>query len=795
MKNALRASAAFSMATLLAASSLMGPVTAAYAANSVQSMDATSGTVPVDDSVASRDESSIDGEDMVVDQSLPVDATESEDEGFSVDVSAPEHEVESVDSSFQYVYLAYPSLPGGTDQVVAFATPDDGDTLASATLNYVSANGVQGTTGASESAGNSAAFVFGSTLKSNTYFLTSITYVLQGDDTEHVADLSDRDYSFTVIDSSMNSEGTSVYYADSDGNAVEAQSIQQALECADSPDGISTYAERSARNVGVIALDAGHGGVDSGAQGNGKSEADLTWKIMTACKNKLEAYGFKIVLARQQSGYYPSNDYLYRVQRCIDQGAQAFVSFHINSGPSGAHGAEVYAPTVNGTDYTQVSFELANKVMNNLAAMGLTYRGVFQMKVGDEFAVIRCARERGIPGILIEHGFISNYGDVSNYFSDDGCRRLGEADAAAIIAQFPHPYSVNGISFSEELGHAGSTVKIGVNVSGKTDGLRYKFVWHRAGSDWSDSNWGVIGQDLTSPLISWTLPQAGEYEIYADVIDSNGYVTSTSKYKVVNWSLESLDVSGSALCGKPVKLQAKVSGDASGLKYKFVWEKGCWAKWGVAQQPSASSSCEWTPTEPGEYTVYLDVIDGSAERHLTRKVTVEGTPIMGSLQSSVDAMVNLYESTGHTYPSDVYVSKGAPTIRDFCSLIVEAAASEGVRPEVVFAQAMLETGWLQFGGSVKPNQCNFAGLGAVNQQTGGARFDNVYQGLLAQVQHLKGYATSAPLNNTCVDPRYEVLQSKGFLGVAPYLEDLNGRWAVPGDTYGQNIARIISLIG
>ena len=201
---------------------------------------------------------------------------------------------------------------------------------------------------------------------------------------------------------------------------------------------------------------------------------------MTACKNKLEAYGFKIVLAREQSGYYPSNDYLYRVQRCIDQGAQAFVSFHINSGSSGAHGAEVYAPTANGTDYTQVSVELANKVMNNLAAMGLTYRGVFQMEVGDEFAVIRCAREQGIPGILIEHGFISNYGDVVNYFSDDGCRRLGEADAAAIIAQFPHPYSVNGISFSEELGHAGSTVKIGVNVSGKTDGLRYKFVWHRA---------------------------------------------------------------------------------------------------------------------------------------------------------------------------------------------------------------------------------------------------------------------------------------------------------------------------
>jgi len=794
MKKALRASTAFSLAGLLTISSLMGPAAAAYAASNVPSVDVAVDAATADnDGVASRDAGSVDVD--AADDSLPaMNVDESADEDFGFDVSENYQQAEPVDSSFQYVYLAYPSLPSGADQVVAFATPDDGDSLASATLNYVSANGVQGTTVASESAGNSAAFVFGSTLKSNTYFLTSITYVLQGDDTEHVVDLSDRDYSFTVVDSSVSSEGTSVYYADGDGNAVEAQSIQQALECADSPDGISTYAERSARNVGVIALDAGHGGVDSGAQGNGKSEADLTWKIMTACKNKLEAYGFKVVLARQQSGYYPSNDYLYRVQRCIDQGAQAFVSFHINSGSSGAHGAEVYAPTANGTDYTQVSVELANKVMNNLAAMGLTYRGVFQMEVGDEFAVIRCAREQGIPGILIEHGFISNYGDVANYFSDDGCRRLGEADAAAIIAQFPHPYSVNGISFSEELGCTGSTVKIGVSVSGKTDGLRYKFVWHRVGSDWSDSNWGVIGQDLTSPSISWTLPQAGEYEIYADVIDSNGYVTSTSKYKVVNWSLKSLDVSGDARCGKPVKLQAKVSGDASGLKYKFVWEKDGWAKWGVAQQPSASSSCEWTPTEPGDYTVYLDVIDGSGQKHMTRKVTVEGTPIMGKSVVSAESMAKLFTSTGHVYPSQVYSQKGASNISEFCDQVVSAASSEGVRPEVVFAQAMLETGWLQFGGSVSVDQCNFAGLGATGSQVKGASFENVYQGLLAQTQHLKGYATTVSLTNTCVDPRYQVLVDRGLLGVSPCLEDLNGLWAVPGDGYGQRIAKLIDRL-
>ncbi len=82
---------------------------------------------------------------------------------------------------------------------------------------------------------------------------------------------------------------------------------------------------------------------------------------------------------------------------------------------------------------------------------------------------------------------------------------------------------------------------------------------------------------------------------------------------------------------------------------------------------------------------------------------------------------------------------------------------------------------------MKPEQCNFAGLGATNGGASGADFsswgvDAVRIGLRAQVQHLKAYASCDPLVNDCVDPRFSYVTR----GCAPCLADLNGKWAVPG---------------
>ena len=153
-------------------------------------------------------------------------------------------------------------------------------------------------------------------------------------------------------------------------------------------------------------------------------------------------------------------------------------------------------------------------------------------------------------------------------------------------------------------------------------------------------------------------------------------------------------------------------------------------------------------------------------------------------------MVDRYESTGHVYPSSVYKEKGAETIEGFCRAVYTAAVAENVRPEILFSQAMYETGWLQFGGSVKAEQCNFGGLGAVNAQAGGAVFPNVSTGLLAQAQHLKAYASTDDLNEALVDPRFDYVSR----GCAPYLEMLDGKWAVPGNGYGKQIASIVETL-
>ena len=808
MKRHLQLLTVFIAASVLGLSPLIGPVATAYAINEELAQQDSSDDVAA---YANGDMTSDSGSSGSIESQDAFDNLAPEENGASVasdesgDVSA---------DTYQYLYIAYPQLPVGVDQVIAFATPSDSDVITDATLELESTTGHTFFVKASAVNANTAAFQFGKDYAACGYDLISITYHLQGDDAAHGVDLMQCGYAFDIDANAAADDdlvegdtNASVYYSDDSGNAIQATSIGDALAAANGEQSLS-LSNTAVNGAYVIALDPGHGGMDPGAQGNGKSEADLTWKIAVACKAKLEQYGFKVVMSRDQYGSYGGNDFLYRVQRCVNQGAQAFVSFHINSGGSGAHGAEVYAPTANGSSYTQASVELAQKVMNNLHALGLSYRGVFQMELGDEFAVIRCAREQGIPGILIEHGFISNSGDVWNYFSDAGCKRLGEADADAIIAQFPRSSWMDYSAVFD----ADYYLKNNPDVAKWANNDKDKALQHFVSCGMAEGRRGNEAFDVQSYYNEYPDLRAAfgtdivrYYEHYATFGKAEGRRPSgCASIKGMRTSLGGTDYSAvydpeyylehnadvrsfySRSVGSLVLL------DDTGVINHFV---SC----GMAEGRRGNEAFD-VQSYKNRYTDLQTVYGNRLDLYYLHYLTFgfhegrSGAPfsndelIMGVSFVRYNQMAGYYLSKVGmgVYPSDIYKDKGAGTINEFCKTLIAEASYEGVRPEVLFAQVMVETGWLRFGGSVSAEQCNFGGLGSTGNGVAGASFDSVGIGLRAQTQHLKAYASTDPLLGDCVDPRFYMVKR----GSAQYLTQLNGKWAVPGVGYGEHIALI-----
>lgn len=118
----------------------------------------------------------------------------------------------------------------------------------------------------------------------------------------------------------------------------------------------------------------------------------------------------------------------------------------------------------------------------------------------------------------------------------------------------------------------------------------------------------------------------------------------------------------------------------------------------------------------------------------------------------------------------------------------KAAKAENVNAYFVLAQQLLETGIFTFeNSSVKPEYYNFAGLGATDKDPKPNKFFSNYEGQLAQVQHLKGYATVDALNEECKDQRFSLLANKR--GTATNAAELSNKWASKAE-YGKLLANM-----
>lgn len=128
-----------------------------------------------------------------------------------------------------------------------------------------------------------------------------------------------------------------------------------------------------------------------------------------------------------------------------------------------------------------------------------------------------------------------------------------------------------------------------------------------------------------------------------------------------------------------------------------------------------------------------------------------------------------------------------------------------IDPLMAIAQSILETGWFKYEQSaVTPDQHNYCGMGVVTNGIKGASFDTIEDGVTAQLQHLFAYGCKdvLPSDEVILDPRFKLVTR----GIAPYWQQLAGRWACPGydttkytipadamaagNTYGQKIRNI-----
>lgn len=157
------------------------------------------------------------------------------------------------------------------------------------------------------------------------------------------------------------------------------------------------------------------------------------------------------------------------------------------------------------------------------------------------------------------------------------------------------------------------------------------------------------------------------------------------------------------------------------------------------------------------------------------------TPILGKPEVGADRMY-------------AYVLRHNP---DFDRKIAEAFYSVGrrygVRGDIAFCQAIIETGWFRFdnGTAVRPKSHNYCGLGVSRRGDRGCSFRSVKEGVTAMIQHLYAYACTSklPKGEKIVDPRFRYVKR----GCSPTWEKLVGRWAM-NPHYADNILRIYSAL-
>ena len=219
----------------------------------------------------------------------------------------------------------------------------------------------------------------------------------------------------------------------------------------------------------IVAIDAGHGGIDPGTVGvGGVLEKDVTLAMAQRLKRALDGTGrFKAILVRDDDSFIRLRD---RIERGRKAEAGLFVSLHADSIAQPSHrGASVYtlseeasdteaarlaskenkADIIVGADLsdedplvTEILIDLVRRDTNNRSidfADRLIQRlqGVTRLiRHSRRFAGFAVLKAPDMPSVLLELGYLSNAEDAKNLTSRAYRAKLADVITAAIERYF-----------------------------------------------------------------------------------------------------------------------------------------------------------------------------------------------------------------------------------------------------------------------------------------------------------------------------------------------------------------------
>lgn len=179
----------------------------------------------------------------------------------------------------------------------------------------------------------------------------------------------------------------------------------------------------------IFGLDAGHctSGADTGAQGNGYKEQDLTRQVVTYLSEYLENEGHITKYCHCHSASSVNESLRYRVNKANSLGVDYFVSIHLNAG--GGVGTETYICARGGE-----AERVAKRVNSKLVQYGYRDRGV---KVGNLYVI----KNTNAPAILVECCFIDSASDMARFNAKSIAKAIAEGLLNKTIGEVNKPES------------------------------------------------------------------------------------------------------------------------------------------------------------------------------------------------------------------------------------------------------------------------------------------------------------------------------------------------------------------